>query len=101
WDCFAAGLCAGCAALLKPSGLAVGGALGLFLVIRPVRLLAMIAGVCVPVLVVLLYCAASDTLRDLPGLYRQISRYAAETAWDPFDLYKLVVVAALLVFPLM
>ena len=106
-DAAVAGLCAGCAAMLKPTGLA---ALGAFAITTSVlhhqdwrRLLrhggAAAAGLCIPLGVVLLYLINTRILADMPQLVRQIQRYAAETPWELSDYCKPFVVAVIALFP--
>jgi len=86
-DSFVVGLAGGCAALCKPTGLAVIAAFAIAtLIARPRK--AMLHGLCalggllVPLGVVLVYLLGSDTLRDMPALYRQLKTYASSSVWD-------------------
>jgi hypothetical protein len=86
-DSFVAGLSSGCAAMCKPTGLAVVGAFALaMLLTRQRRLirhaLATSLGLAIPAAVVLAYLIGSDTLKDMPALYRQIKTYASSSVWD-------------------
>lgn len=107
-DALVVGLAAGMAAMAKPTGLAVAAAFALATIVhrrrQPTRIvahgLAGAAGVAVPAAVTLAYLLASDTLRDMPGLWRQLSAYAANTIWAAADLWKPVIVASLLGFPM-
>lgn len=107
-DAFVVGLAAGAAAMCKPTGLAVAGIFGLTMLLfqwrRPGRLilhgLAVLAGVAIPAAVVLAYLIHSDNLRDMPELWRQISTYAKNSAWDGWDMIKPVTVSVMGGFPL-
>jgi hypothetical protein len=106
-DAFTVGLAAGCAAMLKPTGLAVVAAFIITLIVRdrrePSRALAPVAatmlGLLVPAAAVLSYLVAADILRDMPRLAGQISTYARESAWNWLDLFKPPTVAIILGFP--
>jgi hypothetical protein len=106
-DTFVVGLCAGTAMLLKPTGLAAAGALAVVLVLRHrrnirrliIHALAMAGGIAIPLGTLLAYLIAADILRDMPGLYRQIARYAAGTVWQTEEWLKLPIVLAILGFP--
>jgi Dolichyl-phosphate-mannose-protein mannosyltransferase len=109
-DSFVTGLCAGCAAMFKPTGLAVLGALAIGLCVRFWRekksriswhLAAVIIGVTIPVGVALIYLSATNTLADMPGLWRQITTYAAQTVLDAGDLAKPFIAAGFLGFPIL
>ena len=114
---FVVGLAAGCAAYLKPTGLAVLGAYGLAELFaayhrsRHVGLGAAFSrfsthiamatlGVAIPFAGALYYVVRADILSDMPRLYRQISGYASESVWDRFTIFKLGVVATLLGVPM-
>ncbi len=107
WDAFVLGLCAGCAAMLKPTGLAVPAAFAVALVLGDrgrfrgsiVRLAMMLVGMAIPFSAVLLYLIQADTLRDMPALARQISTYAANSTWGIVDAFKLPTVAVIVGFP--
>jgi hypothetical protein len=107
-DAFVVGLAAGCAAMLKPTGGAVLAAFAvatLFTSWRtPLKVIAhgvaSACGLAIPVLVVLAYLIGTDVLRDMPGLYRQIGRYAAETPFEWIDLLKPLTVAIVIGFPM-
>ena len=64
--------------------------------LHPGRLVAHLGacglGLLIPAVCVLRYLLASDILGDMPALCRQIARYAANSATDPWDLVKLLVV---------
>jgi 4-amino-4-deoxy-L-arabinose transferase-like glycosyltransferase len=100
-------MCGGCAALLKPTGFAVAGALMLAVSLQSGRsrrsamtIAAVIAGAMIPIGVAGASLFATGQLAQVPMLWKQISRYAAESAWELGDLYKLIVVGALLFFPI-
>jgi hypothetical protein len=107
-DALALGLAGGCAMMLKPTGGAVLGAFALAACFTWRREWGRIAlhgiaaaiGLAIPMLVVLAYLVETQTLADLPALYRQIARYAAETPmrWD--DWLKPIVVCAVAGFPI-
>jgi Dolichyl-phosphate-mannose-protein mannosyltransferase len=137
-DAFLAGLCAGCGAMFKPSGLAVLGAFGFAVVIQNLTSkncaknakeprvprrendfswrswhlgvlgakriailgIAAVAGVAIPLSCALAYLIQADMLRDMPGLWHQISTYANQTAWAVEDLAKPLVAVTLLGFPI-
>jgi hypothetical protein len=107
-DAFFVGLAAGCAMMFKPTGGAVLGAFGIASMVRlsrnPRTLLeqggASVIGLAIPLAVTLVYLVRSDTLRDIPDLYRQIACYAADTPMTLADWCKPLVVLALLGFPL-
>jgi len=89
-DAFVCGLAAGCAAMLKPTGGAVLAAFAIAAAISwyrtPRRLLrhaaAAACGLAIPIGVTLAYLIGTDTLHEIPALYRQIARYAAATPSD-------------------
>jgi hypothetical protein len=107
-DAFVVGLAGGCAMMLKPSGGAVMGAFAIAATIkywRQPRVLfaqAIFAacGVAIPALVTFVYLIRTDILRDMPALYRQIARYAAETPVTWFDWLKPAIVVLLIAIPL-
>jgi hypothetical protein len=106
-DALVVGLAGGCAAMLKPTGLAVLGATTIILLIlhrqHPVKLLkqllALATGFALPAIVTLIYLIHSDNLRDMPGLWHQIATYAKNSSWDLWDLCKPVTVAIMGGFP--
>ena len=103
-DAFVVGLAAGSAAMLKPTGLAPLGAFAIVIFVlcaRPLALCVRIAaatmlGLSIPAATVIIYLISTDTLRDLPGLYRQISLYASHTplVWHE-DILKPITVLVL------
>jgi hypothetical protein len=103
-DAFVVGLAAGCAAMLKPTGLAPLGAFAVVMLVlraRPLAPFARIAaatvlGLSIPAATVIIYLVSTDTLRDLPELYRQISLYASQTplVWHE-DVLKPITVLVL------
>lgn len=106
WDAFIVGLCAAVASMLKPTGLAVAGAFAVALIFSGrgarrtlVHLSMMLLGVSIPIAAVVLYLVQSDILRDMPQLARQISTYAANSAWGIVDAFKPPTVAVILGFP--
>ncbi|MGH7177500.1 MAG: glycosyltransferase family 39 protein, partial [Tepidisphaeraceae bacterium] len=106
-DAFVVGSCAGCAAMLKPTGLAVLGAFLVALFFERVavstiarQFLAALAGLAVPALVTAAYLIGTDTLADMPGLIRQIAAYSSNSSWEPSDFNKPVTVLAIAGFPL-
>jgi hypothetical protein len=108
-DGFTVGLAAGCAMMFKPSG---GAVLGAFAVATMVRragdhrgLLkqagAAAIGLAMPATITFIYLIRTDTLRDMPELYRQIARYAGDTPLTFADWLKPLVVLAMLGFPML
>jgi hypothetical protein len=108
-DAFVVGLSAGCAAMLKPTGLAPLGALGLMLAYRLVKnprcalhrfgtgktlglLTTVVSGLSIPAGVVITYMVSIDILRDMPALAREISQYAAHTPMHWTDIFKVLTV---------
>jgi hypothetical protein len=108
-DAFALGLCAGTAALLKPTGMSIAAAFVVATIFsqmpwkRVIRLWsAMTVGVLIPLGVAATYLIASDTLDQLPHVYREISTYAANSAWDwRSDFGKPLVILLLGGFPML
>jgi hypothetical protein len=106
-DALVVGLACGCAAMLKPTGFAVGVAFAFALLManraNPRRCAAhlsmLLLGVAIPALAVLAYLVAADLLADMPELARQISTYAKESTWTWLDLFKPPTVAAILGLP--
>lgn len=107
-DAFSAGLCAGCAAMLKPTALGVVGAFGVALVagrwgnwrVIIKHGLAATAGVGVVASVALIYLLKTGVMGQMPGLVREIARYAKETPLEGSDFLKPVVVMVLVGFPM-
>jgi hypothetical protein len=106
-DSFTAGLCAGVAAMLKPTGIAViaaaiiAGALSRKRRENARLLVGFVVGLSIPALATLGYLFQTDTLRDMPALWRQIARYAANSSWDPVDWTKPVTILVLGGFPIL
>ncbi|MEA2708153.1 MAG: hypothetical protein QOF78_754, partial [Phycisphaerales bacterium] len=108
-DAFVVGLAAGCAAMLKPTGGSVLAAFAIATLLTSYRsplkvlrhALASACGLAIPAAVVLIYLVGTDVLRDMPGLYRQIARYAAETPFEMIDLLKPVMVLLIIGFPML
>ncbi len=106
-NAFVVGLAAGCAAMLKPTGLSVLGAFALATVAvhhRDWRRIgrhgvASALGLAIPAVVVLIYLIGTHTLGDMPALYHQISRYAAATPLETTDYFKPFVVLTIAIFP--
>ncbi len=100
-----AGIFAGCAAMLKPTGLAVAGAIMLTIVFNRQRsrlqIAALVAGVLISLCIAAACLFVTGQLEKLPLLWNQITRYAADSAWEPADVYKLIVVGGLLFFPVL
>jgi 4-amino-4-deoxy-L-arabinose transferase-like glycosyltransferase len=107
-DGFVVGLAAGCAAMLKPTGGAVLAAFAIATIVtsfrRPFKVIAhgvaSACGLAIPALVVLAYLVGTNVLHDMPTLYRQIARYAAETPFEPVDLLKPLTVIVIIGFPM-
>jgi hypothetical protein len=91
--------------MIKPSGLAVLGALAVALIYRRRRLVrhaaAIAAGLAIPAAATVAYLYAADLLGSMPAIYRQIADYAANSPWEPWDLSKPVIVVLILGFPLL
>lgn len=108
-DAFVVGLAGGCAAMAKPTGLAVAGAYAIAVIVcyrrRPIRIiahgLASAAGLAIPAAATLAYLLASDTLRDMPALWKQLSTYASNTIWSWGDFWKGAVVLSIGGFPML
>jgi len=108
-DAYVLGLASGCAAMLKPTGIAVLVSFAVVALLQsarePSRLLKSLAfagcGLAVPLLVSLVYLLSADNLHDLPALYEQIRTYAANSAWQWGDLVKPFIVLGLLAFPVL
>jgi hypothetical protein len=108
-DSFAAGLTAGMAAMVKPTGLAVLGAFGVAMLWRYRgdwrRLLAHAAasafGLAIPISGCLAYFQAANLFAALPGIYRQIAGYAANSPWEWWDLSKPVIIVMIVGFPML
>ena len=100
----AAGMAAGCAAMFKPTGLTVLLAFAAcrFAFPRPTfkQLFAIAAGVAIPAATALAYLIAADLLPDMPGLYRQITGYAANSAVGLPNLLKMPTVLCGLAVPM-
>jgi hypothetical protein len=109
-DAFVVGLGAGCAAMLKPTGLAPLGAFGLVVMYRFLRrpgpkgagLLRMmrfggmtLLGLMIPVGVSVAYLMSIDILRDMPALAREISLYASNTPLHWTDIFKPITILTL------
>lgn len=103
------GLAAGTAALLKPSGLGVLAAFAVATIWQHRRefgrltlhAAATAAGLAIPALVALVYLIAADLLREMPTIWRQIARYAAQSPWEPWDISKPIIVIAIAGFPML
>jgi hypothetical protein len=101
------GLASGCAAMLKPTGFAVGAAFtfALFLTKRAnlnrcaAHLSMLLLGIAIPATTVLAYLVAAELLNDMPPLARQIATYARESAWTWIDAFKLPTVAIIVGLP--
>jgi hypothetical protein len=92
-DAFAAGLAAGCATLVKPTGGAVLGALVMLQICARApgsikTSAAAVAGAIIPLIAAAIYLHVSDQLRLIPGIARQIGEYSANTSFDAWDLYR-------------
>jgi hypothetical protein len=93
-DSFLAGLAAGTAAMLKPSGLGVLAAFAVAMTwnhrreIRRllIHALAAAAGLAIPVMVTLAYLITANLLREMPAIWHQIARYASQSPWEPWDI---------------
>ena len=109
FSAFGAGLCAGCAAMFKPTGLGVLAAFALAALFRrPFSIrslvalaLAALAGVAIPAAVSLVYLTQTHLLHEMPALYRQIAIYAQNSVWAKQDWGKVTLAVAFLGFPLL
>jgi hypothetical protein len=108
-DSFLVGLAAGTAGMVKPSGLAVLAAFAVGIVwqkrqqirrLWPHGLAAML-GLAIPAGVTVAYFQAAELWRYLPGIWRQIAGYAANSPWEAWDLSKPVIIALIVGFPML
>lgn len=106
-DAFLVGLAAGCAAMIKPSGLAVVGAFGIVLLITRnwKRCLSyscmMLVGLLIPAAVTITYLINFDILADMPALFGTISDYASQTPMAFEDINRpitVIVIAGFAIF---
>jgi hypothetical protein len=108
-DAFVVGLAAGCAAMLKPTGVAVLVAFAVAGIVAwrrtPWKLIrhggAARFGLAIPAVVTLVYLVVTDVWRDMPALYRQISSYAAATPFEWIDVLKPLTVVVIVGFPML
>ncbi|CAN5547455.1 hypothetical protein BH09PLA1_BH09PLA1_35170 [soil metagenome] len=108
-DAFLLGLASGCAAMCKPTGIAVVGAclIAVAFAVRPLRwsclrhVFASGIGFLLPAIVLFAHLLHTDTLKDMPALAHQISAYASNSSWDPIDWTKPVTILILGGFPLL
>jgi len=107
-DAFLVGLASGCAMLLKPTGLAAACAFATAVLCcsrswKSVFKLGFssMCGLLIPLSVALIYLIGADNLRDIPALWKQISRYAASSSWEAADLMKPMVIIVLLGLPML
>jgi hypothetical protein len=106
-DAFLLGLASGCAAMCKPTGVAVVAAFTVACMFskrafswKLARHAAALAGGSLfPAIVVLAHLIQTDTLRDMPALAHQISVYAKNSSWDPVDWTKPITIVILGGFP--
>lgn len=106
-DALLCGLSAGCAALVKPTGLGVMGAFALAVLVSTARdpgrarrraagfVAWCLAGAALPLLSAALYLIETDTLRQLPTVAAQISSYARNSSFSPEDLFRPISVLVL------
>src|SRR5436305_11708306 len=95
--------------MLTPTAIAVLGAFAVTTIVfyrrdwhRVLRHgFAAACGFAIPAGAVVIYLIQTDILRDMPTLYHQISRYAAETPWEASDYCKPFVVLVIALFPVM
>jgi hypothetical protein len=103
------GLASGCAAMCKPTGIALLGAGAIAFVFSKQRFswsiarhaAAVAAGFLLPCIVVFAHLVHTDTLKDMPALAQQISTYAANSSWDAVDWTKPLTILILGGFPLL
>jgi Dolichyl-phosphate-mannose-protein mannosyltransferase len=109
-DAFVAGLAGGCAAMIKPNGLAVGGAFVIVLLLqaralgwrRTVKLIGSFAlGAVVPVSAVVFWVVRTGIAGEMPHLMRQIALYGSGSPMDSFTIFKLLIVGFICLFPLL
>lgn len=106
-DSFLLGLSAAMGAYAKPTALAVVVAFAIVMIVqlrrRPARLVLhggmTLIGVLIPAATFLVYLIFSNSLRDMPALFQQISLYAKNSAWGGEDLKKLITLVILAGFP--
>mgnify|MGYP001463967058 CR=1 FL=1 len=105
-DAIACGLAAGCAAMVKPTGIGILIAFLFAAVARNLvdrhdrakttRLISgAITGAALPALASILYLHETDTLRLMPAIAAQIGQYAASSSFAPEDLFRPISVVAL------
>lgn len=98
-DALACGLAAGCAAMVKPTGIGILIAFLLAAIARNLvdrndrakttRLLTgAITGAALPALASILYLHETDTLRLIPAISAQIGQYAASSSFAAEDLFR-------------
>ncbi len=109
-DALVAGLCGGCAAMIKPNGLAVGAAFAIVLLLqtgllgwrRTGKLIASFAlGAALPVSVVVFWVLRTGIASEMPHLMRQIALYGSASPMDSFTIFKLLIVGFVCGFPLL
>ena len=106
-DALVVGLASGCAAMLKPTGFAVGAAFAFALLLTTradlkrcaAHLSMLLLGIAIPATTVLAYLITADLLKDMPPLAQQIATYARESTWTWIDAFKLPTVAIILGLP--
>jgi len=109
-DAFTAGLAGGCAAMIKPNGLAVGGAFAVVLLLqarslgwwRTGKLIGCFGvGAVVPVSVVAFWVIRTGIAGEMPHLMRQIALYGSGSPMDSFTIFKLLIVGFVCGFPML
>ena len=108
-DSLLVGLAAGAAAMVKPSGLAALGAFAIAMAWQQrrdwrrlsIHATAAAAGLAIPAIATVIYFHAADLFAALPGIWRQIADYAANSPWEPWDLSKPVIVLLIVGFPML
>jgi hypothetical protein len=108
-DSLLVGLAAGVAAMVKPSGLAALGAFSIAMAWQQrrawrrlsIHAAAAAAGLAIPAAVTVVYFRAADLFAALPGIWRQIADYAANSPWEPWDLSKPVIILLIVGFPML
>ncbi len=104
-DAFVIGLASGLAMMCKPTGLAPLAAFALVaIVVDPGAAIrqscTLLAGLLIPIGTVLVHLLRTDTLGDMPTLWAQIARYAANSSWDSSDWTKPITILILGGFPI-
>lgn len=105
-DSFVVGLCAGCAAMFKPTGGFILIAYAASIIATRPRFSRLLAhafgaflGLMVPVGLSLYYFAEADLFPHLPAIWRMIGRYVIASQWAYTDIGKWIIAAVVCGFP--